>query len=60
MTPQEEAVFDKKVDKHFRGHRGVPKGRNFTCWNHTPTKGENDKYRKNFDKTFPNAPGAGM
>jgi hypothetical protein len=50
MTAAQEAAFEKKADAYFRGHRGLPNGRNFRCWNHTPSKGEVDRYRDNYDK----------
>ena len=63
MTPEQEAAFERKAEKHFRSHRDVPSGRNFRFWEH-PSRGEDSKkedenYRKNFDRIFPNAPGAG-
>lgn len=51
---------DKLKEKHFSSHRDVPAGKNFTCWNHVRTPGEEERYRKNFDNVFPNAPGAGL
>ena len=60
MTPQEEAAFEVKAEKHFNGQRELLNGRNFHCWNHTPIPEEDSRYRKNFDATFPNSPGVGM
>ncbi len=57
MTPQQEAAFEAKAEKHFKSHREMPTGRSFT-WDHVETKESIDNYRSNFDKTFPNAPGA--
>lgn len=60
MTPHEEAAFEVKAEKHFRSHRELKAGRNFHCWNHVHVPDEDDKYRKNFDATFPNSPGVGI
>jgi len=60
MTRQEEAAFEAKAEKHFRSHRDVPSGRNFHTWEHEHDPEAEKKYRSNFDKVFPNAPGAGI
>ena len=60
MTEREEAAFEAKADKHFKSHRELPKGRNFTCWNREKNTKGDKKYRNNFDAIFPNAPGAGL
>lgn len=60
MTPQEEAQFEVKAEKHFRGHPELRNGRNFHCWNHIHVPGEDDNYRRNYDAIFPNSLGAGM
>lgn len=60
MTPQQEAAFEKKAEKHFKSHRDTPCGRNFTCWDHDETPETLKNYRKNFDNIFPNSPGAGF
>ena len=64
MTKQQkdavERATDAKMEQHFRSHRDVPNGRNFHTWEHTHDPVAEDKYRKNFDKVFPNSPGAGL
>lgn len=56
-----EAKLDAKIERHFRlTHRGVPNGRNFWAWNRDHRPDDDKKYRENFDKIFPNAPGAGI
>jgi len=50
MTPAQEAAFERKAEKHFRGHRELPNGRNFRCWNRTETEVDRQKYRDNFDR----------
>ena len=61
MTRAEEAAFEKKAEKHFRSHRELPTGRDFR-WNqphHHAIAGDKN-FRENFDRIFPNAPGAGI
>jgi hypothetical protein len=61
MTPQEERMWDKKIEKSFRSQQELPNGRNFRYWNHErDTTPADDKYKQNFDSIFPNAPGAGI
>ena len=48
LSAQEAVAFNAQMEKHFRSHRELPGKRNFTCWNHTPTPGENDRYRRNY------------
>ena len=60
MTPQEEAAFERKADKHFQGHQELKNGRNFTCWNRDHDVQADRQYRENFDATFPNSPGVGL
>ena len=60
MTPQEEAQFEKKAEKHFASHRELRDGKNFRMWNREKDPVGNENYRKNYDATFPNAPGAGF
>jgi len=55
-----ERAEDAAFEKHFRSHRGVPNGRNFRWWNADQDKGADRRYRKNFDRIFPNSPGAGL
>ena len=61
MTLQEEAIFEAKAEKHFKSQRELPRGRDYR-WNtfHEITEEDYDNYRKNFDRIFPNAPGAGI
>lgn len=63
MTRQEEAIYDQKVEKHFKSHREVPNGRDvrFNCREGYIDNPERQKvFSKNFDTIFPNAPGAGF
>ena len=60
MTPQEEAKFEAKAEKHFQGHRELQDGRNFMMWNRDADPEGVKKYRDNFDATFPNSPGVGI
>lgn len=55
-----ERRLDAKIEKHFKSHRDVPNGRNFVFWEHDNDPVARRKYRENFDKIFPNAPGAGI
>ena len=59
MTAAQEKAFDAKVEKHFRSHRELPAGRNFTCWNREKNVAGDTEYRQNFDSIFPNSPGSG-
>lgn len=59
MTPEQEKAFETRAEKHFKGQRELPNGRDFR-WNMTISKEQEEKYRINFDKIFPGAPGAGM
>jgi len=60
-NPVVEAQFEAKAEQEFRGQRELPCKRNF-LWNnyHTKTRAEMKAYRENFDKAFPNSPGAGI
>jgi len=61
MTPQEEAKVDKMIaDVGVNNHQQCPFGRNFMAFSMNRGKDANVKYRKNFDRIFPNAPGAGI
>lgn len=60
MTPQQEASFERKAEKHFKSHRELPTKRNFRCWNRDKDVQADRKYRQNFDKIFPKAPGTGI
>jgi len=60
MTPHEEAVFEAKAEKQFASHRELKDKRNFMMWNRSYDSDAENKYRKNFDATFPNAPGQGF
>lgn len=59
MHPHEEAVFEKKAEQHFKGHRGLQDGRDFR-WNveRFRTDVNNDEFDRRFDETFPGAPGS--
>lgn len=61
MTKAQEAAFDKRVEKEFKSHRELQNGRDFR-WNqpHWHATAGDQAYRDNFDKIFPNAPGAGI
>lgn len=50
MTPAQEIVFEKKAEQHFKGHRELPAGRNFRCWNRTETEEDRQKFNENFDQ----------
>lgn len=50
MTPAQEAAFDAKAEAFFRGHRQVPNGRNFRCWNRTETREMREAYSKNYER----------
>ena len=60
MSRLDEIKFEKKAEQEMKGHRGLKNGRDYR-WNifRYITKDEFDKFRSNFDKVFPNAPGAG-
>lgn len=60
MTPQQEAAFERKAEKHFRSHRELPVGRNFWAWNRDKDNAADEKFRENFDSIFPDAPGKGI
>jgi len=53
----EEAVFEAKAEKHFRGHRGLQNGRDFR-WNVFRFRDEDQAFKGRFDDTFPDAPGS--
>lgn len=61
MTRQEEAIFEKKAEREFKGQRELPVRRDFR-WNkpHWHIKEDDRKFRENFDRIFPLAPGAGL
>jgi len=61
MTRLDEIKLEKKIEKHFKSHRELLPGRDYR-WNifRYITKQDRDNYRKNFDRIFPNAPGAGL
>lgn len=60
LSAANEAIFEKKAERHFKSHRELPSGRNFTCWNRDKDVEADRKYRENFDSIFPNSPGAGI
>lgn len=54
MTRREEAEFNAKAEKMLKGHRPVPKGRNFIFWNTDQGNGPGspaarNRYAKNYD-----------
>lgn len=55
MTPEQERVFDAKVEKHFKSHRELPNGKNFLYWNRDRDPVADQKYKDNYDATFRNA-----
>lgn len=60
---QKDAVernFEAKAEKHFKSHRELPPGRNVWAWNREHQPEADRKYKENFDRIFPNAPGAGF
>jgi len=61
MTRQEEAAFEKRVEKEFKSQRPLQNGRDFR-WNqpHQYAVQGDKKFRDNFDRIFPSAPGAGI
>jgi hypothetical protein len=56
MTPQQEAAFDAKVEKHFRSHRELPNGRNFRCWNREANPEGDKLFRENYEQIDWNTP----
>ena len=64
MTKQQkdqvERMTDAKIEKHFKPHPELPNGRNFHVWGGNNDPEAEEKYRNNFDRIFPNAPGAGF
>lgn len=63
MTRREEAIFEAKAEKHFKGHRELPNKRDhrFNCSGGYINSSKRQKvFNKNFDNIFPNAPGAGF
>jgi len=57
MTPQQEAVFERKSEKMLAGHRGLQNGRDFR-WNCFRFRDEDQAFKDRFDDTFPDAPGS--
>jgi len=58
LTPYQEQILDKKIDKHFESQRELPLGRDF-LWNRRRyiTKKDRENFRENFDKIFKDSPG---
>lgn len=58
---QEEDEFWRRSNQYFKSQRDIPSGRSY-LWNyyHAKSKDDLDNYRKNFDRIFPNSPGAGI
>lgn len=61
MTRNEEIAFEKKAENHFKGQRELQNGRDFR-WNksHSQCAQDDVSFRSNFDRIFPNSPGAGI
>jgi hypothetical protein len=59
VNKAQEAAADKKMEKHFRSHRELPTGRDFRCFQEKTPEAD-QKYRDNFDRIFPKAPGFGL
>lgn len=61
MTEMEEKIFDEKTERYFQGQRELPNGRDYR-WNtfRFDDKKTKELFRTNYDKVFPNAPGAGI
>jgi|GEM_PF-4020546 len=38
-----------RMDAEFRGHRPLPPGRNFTCWEHVESEENRQNYRNGYD-----------
>uniref|UniRef100_A0A6M3XHI9 Uncharacterized protein n=1 Tax=viral metagenome TaxID=1070528 RepID=A0A6M3XHI9_9ZZZZ len=57
----EDQAFDRKSEQFHRGQKELRPGRNF-LWNtfRYKTRKDLDNFRKNFDLTFPGAPGVGF
>jgi hypothetical protein len=61
MTPEEERKFEVKAEKMLKGHRQAPDGRNFMAFRmRFESEEDMENYRKNYDRIFPDAPGAGI
>lgn len=58
MTPQQEAAFEAKAERHFKSHPELPNGRNVWAWNRQHQPEADKKFKENFSKIFPNSPGA--
>lgn len=54
-----EAAWERKAEKYFKSHRELPTGRDFR-WNMEKDVTAERKFRNNFDKIFPDAPGVGI
>lgn len=57
-----DAQLDKRMDQEFGkggSHRELATGRNF-LWNVMRFHDNDTTYAKNFDRIFPDAPGAGI
>lgn len=59
MTPQQEAEFEKKAERHFREQRELLPGRDFR-WNTERFRSDvgNHSFDRNYDRTFPDSPGS--
>jgi hypothetical protein len=58
----DEKRCDKMIaDYGVNTYQQFPNGRDFMCFKRSSESRESrEKYRENFDRVFPNAPGAGM
>jgi len=52
ITKESEAAIDAKIERSFRSHREVPRGRNFLAW----TMRWRDRLGAAYDQTFKGAP----
>ena len=50
LTPAQEAEFERRAEREFRGQRLLPNGRNFTCWEHEHQPRADRAYRQNFQQ----------
>lgn len=61
MTPDQERDFNRRAEQMLQGHRPAPDGRDYRAFVFSEITAEDrDNYRKNFDRVFPDAPGAGI
>jgi len=58
LTREQDAAFEKQVDKEMRSQRIFPNGRDFRCFSERFRTDTTETFRDKFDKTFPAAPGS--